>query len=63
MKHLLQAIGLSKSTYHFEITKDNPITIRNEELTKEIVALFNKHKGRYGDRRIFHELKKQRHSC
>ena len=48
---------LSKSTYYFEVSKDDQIAIRNEELTKEIIELFNKHKGRYGVRRIYHALK------
>ena len=48
---------LSKSTYYFEVSKDDKVAIRNEELTKEIVKLFNKHKGRYGVRRIYHALK------
>ena len=48
---------LSKSTYYFEVSKDDKVAIRNEELTKEIVKLFNKHKGRYDVRRIYHALK------
>ena len=48
---------LSKSTYYFEVSKDDQVAIRNEELTKEIIELFNKHKGRYGVRRIYHALK------
>ena len=53
----MKAIGLSKSTYYFEISKDDQVAIRNEELTKEIETLFKKHKGRYGVRRIYHALK------
>lgn len=48
---------LSKSTYYFEVSKDDKVAIRNEELTKEIVKLFNKHKGRYGVRRILSRIK------
>lgn len=48
---------LSKSTYYFEVSKDDKVAIRNEELTKEIVKLFDKHKGRYGVRCIYHALK------
>ena len=50
-------MGLSRSTYYFEISKDDQVAIRNEELTKEIETLFKKHKGRYGVRRIYHALK------
>ena len=48
---------LSKSTYYVEVSKNDKVAIRNEELTKEIVKLFDKHNGRYNVRRIYHTLK------
>lgn len=47
---------LSRSTYYFEIGKKDLVTLRNEGLVKTIVAIFNKNKGRYGVRRVHHEL-------
>ena len=47
---------LSRSTYYFEIGKKDLVTLRNEGLLKTIVAIFNKNKGRYGVRRVHHEL-------
>lgn len=47
---------LSRSTYYFEIGKKDLVTLRNEDLLKTIVAIFNKNKGRYGVRRVHHEL-------
>ena len=47
---------LSHSTYYFEIGKKDLVTLRNEGLLKTIVAIFNKNKGRYGVRRVHHEL-------
>ena len=49
-------MGLPKSTYYFEIEKEDIIEIRNKELLKEITSLFTEHKGRYGVRRVHHEL-------
>ena len=48
---------LSKSTYYVEVSKNDKVAIRNEELTKEIVKLFDKHNGRYNVRRIYYTLK------
>lgn len=49
-------MDLPKSTYYFEIEKEDIIEIRNKELLKEITSLFTEHKGRYGVRRVHHEL-------
>ena len=56
MKHLLKAIGLAKSTYYFEMQKEDPIKTRNKEVTDEIKDIFEHHKGRYGVRRVYMEL-------
>ena len=47
---------MAKSTYYYEIEKVDAVAIRNEELTVEIQTIFNKHKNRYGVRRIHKEL-------
>ena len=49
-------MGLPKSTYYFELSKENIVEKRNETLSKEIQELFIKHKGRYGVRRIHKAL-------
>lgn len=49
-------MDLPKSTYYFEIEKEDIIEIRNKELLKEITSIFTEHKGRYGVRRVYHEL-------
>ena len=56
LTYLLKAMELSRSTYYFEIGKKDLVTLRNEGLVKTIVAIFNKNKGRYGVRRVHHEL-------
>lgn len=49
-------MDLPKSTYYFEIEKEDIIEIRNKELLKEITSIFTEHKGRYGVRRVHQEL-------
>ena len=56
LKYLLPAIGLARSTYYFELRKEDPIKERNKELTTEIRSIFEHHKGRYGVRRVYMEL-------
>ncbi|WP_145998999.1 IS3 family transposase, partial [Lactobacillus iners] len=56
LKYLLKAIGVSKSTYYFEINKSDVVADRNEELLTVIREIFEKNKHRYGVRRIYHEL-------
>ena len=62
LKHLLKAIGLARSTYYFEIQKEDPIKTRNKELTAEIRDIFEYHKGRYGVRRVYMELVNRGHN-
>jgi putative transposase len=52
-------MDMPSSTYYFEINKEDKVAKRNEELAKKIKEKFNYHKGRYGVRRIYHELKNQ----
>jgi len=47
---------LAKSTYYYEISRENRVAKRNEELVKEIEEIFEHHKGRYGVRRVYQEL-------
>ena len=53
---MLKAANLSKSTYYYEISKSDKVKERNKELSEEILAIFLKHKKRYGVRRIYDEL-------
>ena len=39
-------MDLPKSTYYFEIEKEDIIEIRNKELLKEITSIFTEHKGK-----------------
>ena len=47
---------MAKSTYYFEINKVNVVEAKNAELVEEIKEIFEKHKGRYGVRRVHKEL-------
>ena len=53
---MLEAIGLSRSTYYYELDKTDEVEERNAELSSEIIAIFNENRKRYGVRRIHHEL-------
>ena len=56
MKHLLKTVGLSRSTYYYEISKKDKVQERNSELSAEISAIFAENKGRYGVRRVHQAL-------
>ncbi|MBS4904500.1 MAG: IS3 family transposase, partial [Subdoligranulum variabile] len=56
MNQLLEAAGLSRSTYYYEISKTDAVKERNANLSSEIVAIFNENRKRYGVRRVHHEL-------
>ena len=49
-------MNLARSTYYFEISKEDIVTKRNKEVLKQITHIFNANKGRYGVRRVHHEL-------
>lgn len=53
---MLDAIGLSRSTYYYELSKTDKVSERNADLTTEIIAIFNENKRRYGVRRVHREL-------
>ena len=53
---MLDAIGLSRSTYYYELGRTDKVEERNAELSSEIAAIFNENRKRYGVRRIHHEL-------
>ena len=57
LNNLLEAIGLSKSTYYYEISKTDAIKERNADLSSEITNIFNENKERYGVRRVYQELR------
>ena len=56
LNDLLNAIGLSRSTYYYELSKTDKVSERNVDLTTEIIAIFNDNKRRYGVRRVHREL-------
>lgn len=56
LNNLLEAIGLSRSTYYYEISKTDAVKERNAALSSEISAIFEENKERYGVRRVHHEL-------
>ncbi len=56
LNDLLDAIGLSRSTYYYELSKTDKVKERNADLSSEIVAIFNENRKRYGVRRVHHEL-------
>ncbi len=49
-------MGMSKSTYYFELKKVDVVKERNKELVTEIQEIFDYNKGRYGVRRVHREL-------
>lgn len=57
LNNLLEAIGLSRSTYYYEISKTDAIKERNADLSSEISAVFEENKERYGVRRVYQELR------
>ena len=56
LKYLLEAIGLSKSTYYYEIGKAEKVLERNADISSEIESIFKDNKGRYGVRRVHQAL-------
>ena len=56
LNNLLESIGLSRSTYYYEISKTDAVKERNSALTSEIFAIFSENKERYGVRRVHQEL-------
>ena len=48
---------MGKSTYYFEMNKTDVVAKRNEELSATIKEVFENHKGRYGVRRVYRELR------
>lgn len=53
---MLDAIGLSRSTYYYELGRTDKVEERNAELSSEIAVIFNENRKRYGVRRVHHEL-------
>ncbi len=49
-------MGMARSAYYFEINKVDIISKKNEEVFAQIEDIFHQNKGRYGVRRIHHEL-------
>ena len=49
-------MGMSRSTYYFEIGKADIVAERNAEISAKIEEVFKKHKGRYGVRRVHRTL-------
>ena len=47
---------MAKSTYYFEISKDDIVELRNAEILSEIRIIFEQNKQRYGVRRVHMEL-------
>ena len=48
---------MAKSTYYYEISKKDAVKERNESITAEITEIFQTNNGRYGVRRVYHELR------
>ncbi|MBE6113943.1 MAG: IS3 family transposase [Erysipelotrichaceae bacterium] len=56
LKYLLKAMRMARSTYYFEIGKEDVVTLKNKELSVRIKEIFEQNKRRYGVRRIYQEL-------
>ena len=50
-------MSLAKSTYYFEIGKQDVVALRNTEVVKTIQDIFTQHQERYGVRRIYRTLR------
>ena len=47
---------MSKSTYYYEISKEDVVAVRNKEILDEIKSIFESNRRRYGVKRIHQEL-------
>lgn len=47
---------MARSTYYFEISRNDVIAERNQEILEEIKSVFVENKRRYGVRRVHQEL-------
>lgn len=56
LKYLLKVMHMAKSTYYFEIGKDDIVAERNQEILEEIKRIFELNKRRYGVRRVHKEM-------
>lgn len=56
LKHLLKAVGMSKSTYYFKINKLDVVANRNKELQLVIKEIFEENKHRYSVHKVHKEL-------
>ena len=59
---MLKSVGLSKSTYYYEINHTSFDDKKNQDIMNEINNIFNENKKRYGVRRIHKELLNRGHS-
>ena len=53
---MLKSVGLSKSTYYYEISRTSFDDKKNQGIINEIKDIFNENKKRYGVRRVHREL-------
>ena len=49
-------MGLSKSTYYYELGKTDKVLERNADISSEIERIYKENKGRYGVRRVHQAL-------
>ena len=56
LKYLLKAMHMARSTYYFEISRNDVVAERNKEVLEEIKSIFDENKRRYGVRRVHQEL-------
>lgn len=58
---------MSRSTYYYELGREDKVQSRNSELSSEISAIFNVNRGIYGVRRVYRELRSRgfqvNHKC
>ena len=56
LKYLLKAMHMARSTYYFELSRNDVVAERNQEILEEIKSVFVENKRRYGVRRVHREL-------
>lgn len=60
LKDVLKIVGTPEATYHYHV-KQMQIEDPDKEWKEKIYDIFHEHKGRYGYRRVYDELRNQGH--
>ncbi len=56
---MLHIACMARSTYYYELKAEDKVAQRDQELRAKILEIYKEHDGRYGVRRMCHELRNQ----